>query len=105
MSTILYLVTIVEVVEEIKRRIRYGVSSYYVLSAHIYATLLGFHADQLQGTLIVTLRDSPSGQSIDDNEVRRKFQQFGDVKSITPVNDRNESVVQSFRHTFDIHFL
>ncbi|KAH9837320.1 uncharacterized protein C8Q71DRAFT_595977 [Rhodofomes roseus] len=39
---------------------------------------------QLQGTLIVTLKNSASGQPIDDNEVRRKFQQFGDVKSVRP---------------------
>jgi transcription initiation factor TFIID subunit 15 len=45
---------------------------------------------QLQGTLQVTLRNSPSGQPIDDNEVRRKFQQFGDVKSVQPVGDRIE---------------
>jgi len=41
----------------------------------------------LQGTLLVTLRDSMSGQPIDDNEVRRKFQQFGDVKSVTPASN------------------
>ena len=45
---------------------------------------------QLQGTLQVTLRNSLSGQPIDDNEVRRKFQQFGDVKSVQPVGDRTE---------------
>ena len=45
---------------------------------------------QLQGTLQVSLRNSQSGQSIDDNEVRRKFQQFGDVKSVQPVGDRTE---------------
>ncbi|EPQ60124.1 hypothetical protein GLOTRDRAFT_112872 [Gloeophyllum trabeum ATCC 11539] len=38
---------------------------------------------EMQGTLLVTLRNSMSGQPIDDNEVRRKFQQFGDVKSVT----------------------
>ena len=27
---------------------------------------------------------------IDDNEVRRKFQQFGDVKSVMPIGDRAE---------------
>ncbi|KAG8219409.1 hypothetical protein J3R82DRAFT_331, partial [Butyriboletus roseoflavus] len=41
---------------------------------------------QYQGCLIVTLKDSR--QIIDDNEVRRKFQQFGDVKSVMPVGDR-----------------
>ncbi|KAF9055909.1 hypothetical protein BJ165DRAFT_457336 [Panaeolus papilionaceus] len=48
-------------------------------------------SQQLQGSLQVTLRNSPSGQPIDDNEVRRKFQQFGDVKSIKPVADRIDS--------------
>ncbi|KII94041.1 hypothetical protein PLICRDRAFT_414103 [Plicaturopsis crispa FD-325 SS-3] len=43
---------------------------------------------QLQGTLTVTLLNSASGQFIDDNEVRHKFQQFGDVKSVRPVGDR-----------------
>jgi hypothetical protein len=45
---------------------------------------------ELQGTLLVTLRGS--NQAIDDGEVRRKFQQFGDVKSVRPVGDRHESV-------------
>jgi preprotein translocase subunit SecF len=45
---------------------------------------------QFQGNLIVTLKDSI--QTIDDNEVRRKFQQFGDVKSVMPVGDRAEYV-------------
>lgn len=39
----------------------------------------------------MTLRNS--NQAIDDGEVRRKFQQFGDVKSVRPVGDRHESVV------------
>ncbi|KAH7886218.1 hypothetical protein F5I97DRAFT_1233147 [Phlebopus sp. FC_14] len=43
---------------------------------------------QYQGCLIVTLKDSR--QPIEDNEVRRKFQQFGDVKSVTPVGDRSD---------------
>ncbi|KAF8559926.1 hypothetical protein OG21DRAFT_1502271 [Imleria badia] len=43
---------------------------------------------QYQGCLIVTLKDSR--QLIDDNEVRRKFQQFGDVKSVMPVGDRTD---------------
>ena len=38
----------------------------------------------------MTLKDSR--QLIDDNEVRRKFQQFGDVKSVMPVGDRTEYV-------------
>ncbi|KAF9233664.1 hypothetical protein BU15DRAFT_66373 [Melanogaster broomeanus] len=41
---------------------------------------------QYQGCLIVTLKDSR--QPIDDNEVRRKFQQFGDVKSVTSASNR-----------------
>ncbi|KAA1471415.1 hypothetical protein DENSPDRAFT_837405 [Dentipellis sp. KUC8613] len=43
---------------------------------------------ELQGTLLVSLRNSVSGQGIDDNEVRRKFQQFGDVKSVRPTGER-----------------
>jgi len=46
-------------------------------------------SQQLQGTLQVTLRGSQTGH-IDDNEVRRKFQQFGDVKAVKPMNDRFE---------------
>jgi hypothetical protein len=38
----------------------------------------------------VTLRNS--NQSIDDGEVRRKFQQFGDVKSVRPAGERHELV-------------
>jgi hypothetical protein len=38
----------------------------------------------------VTLRNS--NQAIDDGEVRRKFQQFGDVKSVRPAGERHESV-------------
>jgi len=30
----------------------------------------------------VTLKNSASNQAIDDSEVRRKFQQFGDVKAV-----------------------
>ncbi|KAI5120789.1 hypothetical protein M0805_002416 [Coniferiporia weirii] len=40
--------------------------------------------DRNQGTLLVTLRNSMSGQPIDDNEVRRRFQQYGDVKNVKP---------------------
>lgn len=43
----------------------------------------------------MTLRNS--NQAIDDGEVRRKFQQFGDVKSVRPVGDRHESVVSLLR--------
>ncbi|KAF8203924.1 hypothetical protein BJ912DRAFT_219059 [Pholiota molesta] len=54
---------------------------------------------QLQGTLQVTLRNSVSGQAIDDNEVRRKFQQFGDVKSVKTVGDRIDSRYVEFYDT------
>ncbi|TFK41933.1 hypothetical protein BDQ12DRAFT_696506 [Crucibulum laeve] len=54
---------------------------------------------QLQGALQVTLRNSPSGQPIDDNEVKRKFQQFGDVKSVKPVGDRPDSRYVEFYDT------
>jgi len=54
---------------------------------------------QLQGTLLVTLRHSASDQSIDDNEVRRKFQQFGDVKSVNPVGDRTDQRYVEFYDT------
>jgi hypothetical protein len=46
---------------------------------------------ELQGTLLVTLRNS--NQAIDDGEVRRKFQQFGDVKSVRPAGERHELVL------------
>ncbi|KAG2118156.1 uncharacterized protein F5147DRAFT_742805 [Suillus discolor] len=52
---------------------------------------------QFQGNLIVTLKESV--QTIDDNEVRRKFQQFGDVKSVTPVGDRAD---QRYVEFYDI---
>lgn len=38
----------------------------------------------------MTLRNS--NQTIDDGEVRRKFQQFGDVKSVRPAGERHELV-------------
>jgi hypothetical protein len=46
--------------------------------------------------LIVSLRNSASGQPIDDNEVRRKFQQFGDVKSITTGERGDERLVEFY---------
>lgn len=49
-----------------------------------------------QGTLIVSLRNSASGQPIDDNEVRRKFQQFGDVKSVTTGERGDERLVEFY---------
>ncbi|KAK7063868.1 hypothetical protein R3P38DRAFT_2820891 [Favolaschia claudopus] len=54
---------------------------------------------QLQGCLQVTLRNSQSGQHINDNEVRHKFQQFGDVKSVKPVGDRPDSRYVEFYDT------
>jgi len=48
-------------------------------------------AQELQGTLLVTLRNS--NQIIDDGEVRRKFQQFGDVKSIRTAAERHELAI------------
>ncbi|KAI0962327.1 hypothetical protein AcV7_001196 [Taiwanofungus camphoratus] len=54
---------------------------------------------QLQGTLLVTLRNSVTGQAIDDNEVRRKFQQFGDVKAVKPVGDRTDQRFVEFYDT------
>ncbi|KAJ7897304.1 hypothetical protein B0H14DRAFT_3081012 [Mycena olivaceomarginata] len=48
---------------------------------------------QLQGCL------QQSGQPIDDNEVRHKFQQFGDVKSVKPVGDRPDSRYVEFYDT------
>ncbi|KAF8504288.1 hypothetical protein BU17DRAFT_58208 [Hysterangium stoloniferum] len=55
--------------------------------------------DKNQGTLLVTLRNSASGQPIDDTEVRRKFQQFGDVKSVKHVGDRPD---QRYVEMYDI---
>ncbi|KAI0035125.1 hypothetical protein K488DRAFT_43981 [Vararia minispora EC-137] len=43
---------------------------------------------EMQGTLLVALRNSISGQPIDDEEVRRKFQQFGDVKDIRSTDEQ-----------------
>ncbi|CDO73137.1 hypothetical protein BN946_scf185007.g192 [Trametes cinnabarina] len=54
---------------------------------------------ELQGTLLVTLRNSPSNQPIDDEELRRKFQQFGDVKSVRPVGDRPDQRLVEFYDT------
>lgn len=61
-----------------------------------------------QGTLIVSLRNSPSGQPIDDNEARRKFQQFGDVKTVTPGERSDERLIEFYdmrvRHCPLSHF-
>ncbi|KAI0375490.1 hypothetical protein BV20DRAFT_960662 [Pilatotrama ljubarskyi] len=54
---------------------------------------------ELQGTLLVTLRNSSTNQPIDDGEVRRKFQQFGDVKSVRPVGDRPDQRYVEFYDT------
>ncbi|KAF9507976.1 hypothetical protein BS47DRAFT_1332981 [Hydnum rufescens UP504] len=52
--------------------------------------------DKNQGTLLVTLRNSNS--PMDENEVRRKFQQFGDVKQIRFVPGRPD---QRFVEMYD----
>jgi hypothetical protein len=44
--------------------------------------------EHLQGTLLVTLRDSR--MPIDENEIQRKFSQFGDIKNIRPVDGRSD---------------
>ncbi|KAI0068000.1 hypothetical protein BV25DRAFT_1793149 [Artomyces pyxidatus] len=54
---------------------------------------------ELQGTLLVTLRNSQSGQPIDDSEVRRKFQQFGDVKGVRSAGDRHDQRYVEFYDT------
>ncbi|KAI0652352.1 hypothetical protein C8Q79DRAFT_92821 [Trametes meyenii] len=54
---------------------------------------------ELQGTLLVTLRNSASNQPIDDGEVQRKFQQFGDVKSVRPAGDRPDQCYVEFYDT------
>ena len=43
-----------------------------------------------QGTLLVTLRNSPSGQPINDTELHRLFSRFGDVKNIRPGDSPHE---------------
>ncbi|KAJ7597346.1 hypothetical protein C8J56DRAFT_919800 [Mycena floridula] len=55
--------------------------------------------EKSNGTLQVTLMNSMSGQPIDDAEVRRKFQTFGDIKSVRPVNDRMDSRYVEFFDT------
>ena len=37
---------------------------------------------EMQGAIVVILRNSASGQPINEEALRLKFQQFGDVKSI-----------------------
>ncbi|KAI0639891.1 hypothetical protein C8Q77DRAFT_1083485 [Trametes polyzona] len=53
---------------------------------------------ELQGTLLVTLRNSSTNQPIDEGEVHRKFQQFGDVKSVRP-GDRPDQCYVEFYDT------
>ncbi|KAF9074325.1 kinase-like domain-containing protein [Rhodocollybia butyracea] len=48
----------------------------------------GSEKNDFQGCLQVTLVNTPSGQPIDDNEVRRAFMVIGEIKSIQPVKDR-----------------
>jgi len=43
---------------------------------------------------VVTLRNSLSGQPINDVEVRRKFSQFGDVKEVKIGDNPHKCVVQ-----------
>lgn len=43
--------------------------------------------------------NSPSRQAIDDNELRRKMQQFGDVKNIKPVYSGGVPRPESVRST------
>ncbi|KAF9245381.1 hypothetical protein BU15DRAFT_71133 [Melanogaster broomeanus] len=52
---------------------------------------------QYQGCLIVTLKDSR--QPIDDNEVQRKSQQFGDVKSVTSASNRMDQRYVEYYNT------
>lgn len=51
---------------------------------------------QMQGVLQCTLRSSPTGQPIDEGEVRRKFQASGDLKAVRPVGERIDSVYVEF---------
>ncbi|KAH9949355.1 hypothetical protein B0H21DRAFT_875633 [Amylocystis lapponica] len=46
-----------------------------------------------------SLRNSATGQAIDDGEVRRKFQQFGDVKAVRPSGDRIDQRFVEFYDT------
>src|ERR1700722_7416377 len=91
MSTTLCHVTTIH--REVAIKIK---TKWVVVASSVVLDLIATPVNQeLQGTLQVTLRNSGSSQLIDDNEVRRKFQQFGDVKSVRPVNDRTEYVVKS----------
>lgn len=48
----------------------------------------------MKGTLLVSLRES--GMGIDDNELRRLFNQFGDVKIIRPNGRHDQRLVEMF---------
>lgn len=61
-----------------------------------YHTWSNFDVQQMQGVLQCTLRSSPTGQLIDENEVRRRFQAFGDLKSVRPVGERIDSLYVEF---------
>ncbi|EJD54479.1 hypothetical protein AURDEDRAFT_141332 [Auricularia subglabra TFB-10046 SS5] len=52
--------------------------------------------DKNQGTLLVSLRNSPSGQPIDEHELRRKLQQFGDVKGIKSAGSPTDRYVEMY---------
>lgn len=52
--------------------------------------------DKNQGTLLVSLQNSASGQPLDDNELRRRFQQFGDVKGVKPAGGPHERYVELY---------
>jgi transcription initiation factor TFIID subunit 15 len=51
---------------------------------------------QMQGTMQITLRESRSGAPLDDNEVRRKFTSFGDIKSISPGDQPDSRFVEYY---------
>ncbi|KAL5519435.1 hypothetical protein ACEPAH_1118 [Sanghuangporus vaninii] len=53
--------------------------------------------DRNQGTLLATLHNTTS--PIDDNEVRRRFQQFGDIKNVKPGDNRHSQRYVEFYDT------
>ncbi|ELU39387.1 RNA recognition motif domain-containing protein [Rhizoctonia solani AG-1 IA] len=52
--------------------------------------------DKNQGTLLITLRQS--NQTVDDHELRRLFQRFGDVKQILPAEGLDTSCLVARTH-------
>ena len=62
----------------------------------ILAIYVKFSYHVLQGTVLVSLRDS--GMPIDDNELRRHLSQFGDIKNIRPIPGRPD---QRYVEMFD----